>query len=364
MKVVSVFIIIVPLLFSQCRPIRNSVGHKGYVEAAIVKEGFIDCFEKDLKNNGQPVWCEASAILYDGKKLLIANDKDMPDTRASVFYWALQNNMLDTVAQPVYNTNAVTKRASKYEDFAQIPGNKSFFLTTAFDRIKPASHDWDNYNTLLYFENGIESNPAIVHTNSSDSGSVSLRYQIAKALISTAFPQGVPYFKVEGLAATKNKLYWGIREEGKQFDSFTYKIKILAVPYTVDRGGVVLGQNFTVLADMNIDSLKPGPETIAISSIEYDPYNKRFLILTSYELREKLGGYLWTATEEQLQQNKMYLVKDANGNPIHFRNKCEDVTVINKKRIIVIHDDDRQMLSVNGVIRKPHQAAYSIVDFK
>lgn len=364
MRAANWIIVFAAMLFSQCRPVRNGVGPRGYAEAAIVKEGLIDCFEKDLKLNGQPVWCEASAILYDGKNVLVASDKDMPDIRSSVFYWAVQNDAIDTTQQPGYFDYTVLKKATKYEDFAQTPDGKYIFLTTGFDRIKPNSQDWDQFNTLLYWQNHSEgSTHQVLSANGTDSTSVSLRPGIARALISATFPQGVPYFKVEGLAATDKQLYWGIREEGKQFDSFSYKIKILTVPYTIENGKAKLTGNFSVLADINIDSIKPGGETIAISSIEYDPYNKRFLILTSYEINGKLGGYLWTATEKQLRQNSMSLVKDAGGNPVHFHNKCEDVTIINKKRIIVIHDDDREMLNVNGRTRQPYQAAYSIVDF-
>lgn len=364
MKLLPVILVFAALLFTQCRSTRNSTGGGNFAEATIVKEGFIDCFEKDLKGNGQPVWCEASAVLYDGKKVWIASDKDMPDVRSSVFYLAVQNNAIDTTQPPGYLTYNVLKNATKYEDFAQTPDGKYVFLTTGFDRTKPNSHDWDKFNVLLCWPGHSEGKYQVISTNGTDSTSVSLRPKIAQALTSATFPQGAPYFKVEGLAVTKKKLYWGIREEGKQFDTFSYKIKILTVPYHINRGNVQLTGSFEVLADINIDSIKPGPETIAISSIEYDTYNKRFLILTSYEIGGKLGGYLWTATEKELKHNRMNLVKDAGGNPLHFHNKSEDVTIINKKRVLIIHDDDREMLNVNGKTRQPYQAAYSIVDFK
>ena len=53
--------------------------------AQIIKEGFINCFEKDLAADGAPVWCETSAILYDGKNILFANDKDMPGKKTFSF---------------------------------------------------------------------------------------------------------------------------------------------------------------------------------------------------------------------------------------------------------------------------------------
>ena len=51
-----------------------------------------------------------------------------------------------------------------------------------------------------------------------------------------------------------------------------------------------------------------------------------------------------------------------------FAHKGEGVAVINKKRVIIIHDDDRVLGRENienpetQFSRQPHQAAYTIVD--
>lgn len=352
------------LLFCQCSSSKKANSSRPVV-AAIVKEGFINCFEKDLSSGGKPVWCEASAILYDGNKLLLANDKDMPGNRSSVFSMLYTNDAIDTTTQPVYYNNPLLKKGSKYEDFAQTPDGKFTLLSTAFDRVKPGSNDWDNYNTILYWHPGDEAHPKVLtatgHEN--DSTSISLRPLLTAALQSNDYLQGAPYYKIEGLAATEKSLFFGIREEGTRYDSFHYRIKILTAPYKVQNDQIVLTGTCTQLASLNADSLQPDKYPIAISSIEYDPFNKRFLILTSYEQGTNLGGYLWTATENDLRHNQISAVKNASGQLIHFTHKSEDLAIISKKRIIVIHDDDRAILPVNGVVRKPYQAAYSVVDF-
>jgi hypothetical protein len=183
--------------------------------------------------------------------------------------------------------------------------------------------------------------------------------------MSPEFPQGMPYFKIEGLAATSNRLYFGVREEGKKFDDFKYKVKLIAVDYVINSGMVELQDNFRVFSDININAVPPYfKQPMGISSIEYDHFNNRFLILTSFENEGRIGGFLWSATEKDLESNKLTLVRDGRGNPVSFSNKSEDLAIINKKKIIVIHDDDRFLPVVGGHTREPHQAAYSVVEFR
>lgn len=351
------------LLFYQCKTTRTGTAPYPSSTASIIQQGFINCFEKDLSAEGMPVWCEASAIVYDGSKLFFANDKDMPGTRTSLFYLPLQNGYIDTTQPPTYSENPLVKNGKKYEDFAITPDGNYIFLSTGFDRVKPGSTDWDSYNTILYWKKGDEDHPKVLSVNGNDSTSVSFRQKISKVLTSSEFPGGAPYFKIEGLAVTANTMYWGVREEGRKFDDFKYKIKILSSPYTITNGKIEAG-DISLLADFNIPSINPSSETIAISSIEYDHFNDRFLILTSYEDSNKLGGFLWTATLNELKAHKMNLVKDTQGNVIDFHHKSEDVAIINKNRAIIIDDDDRVVTQMGNQIRQPNQAGYSIVEFK
>jgi len=358
------FVLLILLFFSQCKTSKTSVSPQSSPTASIIQQGFINCFEKDLIGaDTVPVWCEASAIVYDGSKLFFANDKDMPGMRSSLFYLPLQNGFIDTTQAPVYSENPLIKNGKKYEDFALTPDGNYIFLSTGFDRIKPNNTDWNSYNTILYWRKGDEAHPSVLSVNGTDSTSVSFRQRISKALTSPEFPDGAPYFKIEGLAVTNNTMYWGVREEGKKFDDFKYKIKILSSPYTIINGKVTVG-DISLFTDFNIPAINPSSETIAISSIEYDHFNNRFLILTSYEDGEKLGGYLWTATLNELKQHVMHLVKDSQGNPIDFHHKSEDVAIISKNRVIIIDDDDRVVTKMGNQVRQPNQAGYSVVEFR
>lgn len=365
-RVTTILLLFAGVFFTQCGSSRKNSLAKTSLQATITKEGFISCFENGLNAGGTAANCEASAIVYDGSKLLLANDKDMPDFRSAIFAYPISSNTFGTTQQPTYINNALLKKGSKYEDFARTPDSKYILLSTGFDRVRPGSNVWDNFNTILYWQAGDEAHPKVLTTkgHEGDSTSVSLRSIITAALTSDSFPNGAPYYKIEGLAATGNHLYFGIREEGKTYEQFRYKIKVLSVPYTIQNGIFQIGEQCTVAADININTVKPGTETIALSSIEYDPFHKRFLILTSFENGNQLGGYLWAATEKDLKANKLFLARNAAGQPIRFMHKSEDLAIINKNRIIVIHDDDRAILPVNGINRQPNQAAYSIVDFQ
>jgi len=351
------------IFFSQCTILKKNTTADN-VKASITKEGLINCFEKGLSANGQPIWCEASAIVYDGKNIFFANDKDMPDKRSSVFFWPFINGFADTTKPAEYLSNPLIKFGKKFEDFALTPNGKMVFLTTGFDRVQPGSKEWDSYNAIYYWVVGKQDNIRVLNLNNNDSTSIYLRNKISKVLVNSDFPAGMPYFKIEGLAATNDMLYFGIREEGKKYDDFKYKTKVLGVKYFVNNGTVQLDDEFSI-NDINITLIQPYPnQPLAISSIEYDHYNKRFLILTSFETGEKHGAYLWTATQNDLKNNKIHLVKDSQGSPLAFSMKAEDIAVINKKKIIIIHDDDRTMVRVSGRIRNSNQAAFSIVEFK
>src|SRR5688572_7981382 len=143
--------LILIIFLVQCSTSRkpSAIDKGGQVQASVLQEGVITCFEYGLSANGLPVWCESSAILYDGKNLLLANDKDMPDKRSSVFLWPFRNGFADTSWSVEYLTNPLLKNGKKFEDFALSPNGKYVFLTTGFDRVKPVSTEWDAYNFFL-----------------------------------------------------------------------------------------------------------------------------------------------------------------------------------------------------------------------
>lgn len=329
------------------------------ITANITNEKFIDCFPEGLSMAGKPVWCEASAILFDGKKILVANDKPMPEGSSVFSYNSIQD--LENKAKATYSTDKTLTQAIKFEDFSLTPDKKFVFLTTAFDRVKDGSTEWDGYNTLLYWENKPESTPKVLSIENGAATSVKLRSMISKVL------GNVPYFKIEGMAATNDKLYFGIREEGNKFDDFRYVSKIIAISYKTNGSNVSLSGDFELVSDINIAAISQEltQKGLAISSIEFDAKRKYFWILTSFEVPATGGSaYLWRATLNDLKNNKMELIKSAPGQALVFNHKAEDMTFLSSNKLLVIHDDDRGLSKVGNATRKPHQAAYSIVELK
>jgi hypothetical protein len=343
------------------------------ISATIIKESFVDCFAEGTTVLGKPVWCEASATLFDGQRLLFANDKPMPNLLTSVFYWY---NIQDFEAQKPasYRFDETLKTANKFEDFALSPNKKWIFLTTAFDRIKEENNEWNGYNVLFYWESEISNTPNVLSTKEGEITSIKLREMMASALAlnNLDYLGLVRYFKVEGLAATDDKLYFGIREEGNRFDDFKYVTKILSIPYKVEqdpttqKSKIVLAGSFDLVADIKpqLQTQDILPKGLALSSIEYDATRQLFWMLTSYESGTNVGGYLWTATLEQLKNNKMTLVRSANNVPLTFSHKPEDLTFLSENKLLIIHDDDRLNTTIGNQTRKPYQAAYSIVELK
>ena len=342
-------------LFVQCRTSK-------VVEVAEIKEqNCISCFQPELVNS--KATCETSAIVFDGTKILIANDKDMPDGRTSVFA-ILSNTITTDTSKIVYLKNPIFKAAKKYEDFAITPNQSLIFLSTGFDRVKDNSAEWDGFNTILYWEKGQDESPKVLSEDGKATSSVALRKKISKVLANEKFPEGVPYFKIEGFAATNTHLYLGVREIGESFQNPIYVVKVIEVPYTFKSGVVSLSGAMKVVADFQPDKQVVGDVKLGLSSIEYDRFNKRFVILTSYETPENVGAYLWTASLNDLRSNKISIVKTSNGEPLKLNTKAEDVTIVDKSTVYIINDDDRLKTKVNGQTRQLNQAFYQVISLK
>lgn len=336
------------------------------VSAAITEEGLLTCFPATTTLNNQPVWCEASAVAFDGTKILLANDKDMPASLSPVFT-KTPGTLPDSTQAPSYLMPPAYAAARKYEDFAQTPDRKWVLLTTAFDRVKPGNRDWDGYNTILYWRTGDEQHPIVLAPDDTSRTSVAYRPKLARALTTDEFPTGVPYFKVEGLAATDRHLLFGIREAGKAFDHFKPVDKVVAVSYTIaqtpagDR--IRLADDWRVIADFDPAKAEPGlPQPLSLSSLEYDPARRCFWLLTSLETKDRLDAYLWSIRADDLFADKPFtLVRDAQGQPLVFGHKAEDLTILDQNRLLIIHDEDRFQLPIGNRVRQPNQAPYAVV---
>jgi hypothetical protein len=338
----------------------------GPFTATITDEGLLTCFAPGASLQNEPVWCEVSAVAYDGRNLLFANDKDMPSNLSPVFT-KTPATLADSTQLPTYLMPVAYATGRKYEDFTQTPDRKFVLLTTAFDRVKPGSTDWDGYNTILYWRTGDDQHPLVLAPNDTSRTSIAYRDKLARALATSEFPGSVPYFKVEGLAVTDRQLLFGIREVGTSYKLFKPVDKIVAVSYVIEKTGagerIRLRDDWRVIADFDPAKREVSlPKPLSLSSLEYDPDRNCFWMLTSIETQNQLDAYLWYSTAEDLLADKPFtLVRDAKGQPLRFGHKGEDLTILDKNRLLIIHDDDRFQLPVGNKIRQPNQAAYTII---
>ncbi|CCH55461.1 hypothetical protein BN8_04720 [Fibrisoma limi BUZ 3] len=357
------------LIIVSCRTSRPSVSAKAPTSARIVDEGFLTCFPSGTSLNGQLVWCEVSAVLMNGQQALLANDKDVPAGLSPVFGKPL-TALSDSTQAPTYLTEEAFIAARKYEDFAQTPNQQLVLLTTAFDRIKTGSTEWDGYNTVLYWPKGNEHQPRVLAPSDTARTSIAYRQPISQVLANEEFPGAMPYFKIEGLAATDKHLLFGIREEGKAFDNFKHRVKVISVSYALEGAGndrrIRLQNDWKLITDFNPAAAEPSlPGPLALSSLEYDPIRERFWLLTSLEANGQVDAYLWTITQADLFANKPFtLMRDEMGQPLHFGHKAEDLTLLAPNRLLVVHDDDRVRTTVGKQTRQPNQAAYTVVEIR
>ena len=319
------------LLSYACKTAKPIPTHVTPLTATITEEGLLTCFAPGTSLNNAPVWCEASAVLFDGQRIWFANDKDMPPGLSPVFS-KTPATLADSTQPPAPLTLPELSAGRKYEDFAQTPDRKWVLLTTAFDRIRPGSSDWDGYNTIFYWRTGDEQHPHVLAPDDTSRTSIAYRQRIAQTLASDQFPGAVPYFKIEGLAATDRQLLFGIREEGRAYDDFTHRVKIIGVSYRIEQTGhaerIRLADDWKLIADFDPAKVEPTlPRPLGLSNLEFDPQRNRFWLLTSFEQNDQLDAYLWSATPDELYHNRPFtLVRDARDQPLHFGHKAEDLT--------------------------------------
>jgi hypothetical protein len=181
------------------RPVRNRPSLEDNAPTAeIVQTGLINCFDENLPDEkGAPLYCEASAVAFDGTYLLLGSDKPIPgDSLSAVFAIAYDSG--DRRTQKVkYFAQPAFKSAVKYEDFTSTPDGKYFLATTAFDRFDNISTKLDGYNTLLCWKKGEEGGVKVVAATEREGvvSSVSLREKFSRALATPAFPSGARLFQ-------------------------------------------------------------------------------------------------------------------------------------------------------------------------
>jgi len=338
----------------------------------IIDKGLFDCFEQGLEDaDGEPVNAEISAVVWDGRRLVVASDKDVPgEHRSPVFGFDCIDGRPQADTR-VYYTAEMVRTAQKYEDFALTAAGDHLIATTGFDRVDDQGAYKNHYNRLLIWP---IDDPASVHVAaaSDDDGvrsSVGLRRDLEQAL-------GAPYFKVEGLAAIPSadggddRLLFGIREAGADHENFEYVSRVVAAPYRVEHDELIFTGDFEVVYDFDPARWPDVRFTVGLSSLEYDPTDRQMYFLTSFEVeddagQQQIGAYLWRLSLADFHARRdPELVRASDGSVFEFANKAEGVAVLGDHRLFVVYDPDRSLELEDEHprdSREPHEAPYTLL---
>jgi hypothetical protein len=313
-------------------------------QAQITEEDLLDCFPAGSRDtNGKLMFCEASAALNLGKTILIASDKNLP--HGNPFFLASRHRLGLSKAPVIPVQGQHFDQVNKIEALAQTPNGQTVFASTAFDRLGK------NYNALLAWPTQHPGRAQLV-------ASLPFREQLQNHL-------GVPYFKIEGLMVLPGqRLVFGIRESGTDYQHFQYRILLVVATFkTAANGEISLTPTLTTMLDFDIPAALGLRTDLGISSLEFDPKTERIFLTTSHEDNDALGAYLWHTDLNKLKQGiAPELIRQADGTPLHFSHKAEGITVLDKRHLLILHDDDRHTGGIPD--RQPHQAVYSVVELQ
>jgi len=338
--------------------------------AEILDYGLINCFEEGLlTSNGEIATCETSGVLLLKDILYFANDKAIP-FRSPVFKIHYNGILVKDSFQYLMHNELI--HAMKFEEITATEDGKFIIATTAFDRHKE-DHSWDEFNKIVYWEPANEDSARVLTpvVHNGIKSSVGLRKFFSNTLANDSFPEGMPYFKIEGLCCLPgNRMIFGIRETGRKYDDFTYSITMIAVDYKINNKTIELDSNFKIIFEYHLPVSSGLYQPLGLSGLAYDKFNKRIYLLTSYEhqgTNKFVGGYLWILPLKHLKNNKApLLVCQKNKEPLFFSHKPDGITVIDKDRIFIVCDDDKLTGedNINKFSRKLNQFAYYVLQIE
>lgn len=368
--------VFVSWLFCACTSASKVTGNGN---GEIIQQGFINCFDTILADAlGNPVHCEASAVVATGNSLIIASDKEIPAAGLSpVFSIPLVKNFPSEIpSQSVKHLTANSfLQVRKIEDMTKEPSGNICFATTGFDRIRDTSTIMDTYNSLLYWKEG-DYNSIQYVAETTDTGiksSKSLRQNFAKALATDSYPYGMPYFKIEAICALPDStLLFGVRETGKTYYDMKYACIVLSTRYHVSNGTLMLDSVFKKVFELNPKQVL-GIDA-GLSGMAYNIQRKEIYFSTSVEEfsntdSARFSAYLWKVPLKDFYlQKPAHVIKDKSRNPLHIYHKVEGITFISKNVLFTVSDQDRSVspISIDGTMinRKPSQAVYGLIKLK
>jgi hypothetical protein len=342
-----------------------------HTTATLTDHGLIDCFAAGAADTaGKPYCCEVSGVLFLNKIVYLLSDRTYPGP-SSVFTIPFSLPLANHGNEVKVLKSPMLANAIKWEDVSASPDGRWIFAITGFDRVKKNSHEWDNFNVLAYWPS--DQPDSVKYMMPADSGacksSIRLRENISRILANAEFPEGMPYFKTEALCITpRNTLLIGIREQGLDYEHFSYTFKILELTYKIDGNTLKLSDTIKLIYH-NDSLLTPrSKRPMGLSSMAYCNDLGRFYFLTTFEDNtpghEQIGSYLWMLNEEDLYAGKPLVpVRDPAGNPIHLSHKAEGMTLVNNSTLLILCDDDRYLSPLEGqsqIIRQLNQSVYYV----
>jgi hypothetical protein len=177
----------------------------------------------------------------------------------------------------------------------------------------------------------------------------------------------IPWLKVEGLALTPDEkhLLIGVRAIGKnkkpdKKNEYIELYRAIILKYKLND----LKKLPEILVNVDLEKIIGRPE--GISSLEYDPKLKKFIVLTSFEMDEKksededvpeidqVGGHLWLVPEDFEGLNDAANWEQYK--KMSFTHKAEGVSLTSKPgEAIVVFDDDNDRKSIKECDEKFNQ---------
>ncbi len=343
----------------------------GYLFGTIVRQGLIEPFTNF--SDGQTF--EPSAGYIVGDQVFLINDRPLPAAFPSPVIKFNKHNLSNELIPAKSITPVIfplMRDTRKIEAATQSFDKNIVFASSSFTYFEQTEPEKDRYNNILYWRTNKPNEAKLFNTSLRNGirSSVKLRNQIQKVLRDSRYPEGPTYFKIEGLAYMPgDKLAFGIRSMGSDYGNANYQFIII----TADLHSIGTKKELTMRLS-NFELLykqDAGHELkyrafvkqdIGVSSIEYDQQRHGLFILTTYEDKKNgIGAYLWFYPTGKSPQ----LVFDKNHKPLVFKHKAEGLVIMDKNTLLVIHDDDREQLTVDTgrslVIRKTNQGLFSIV---
>ena len=316
-------------------------------------------------------------------EVFFANERKTENPHVSpIFSYRFDGCNFDERNCPLYYNDEVINSAAKYEDMSrtydQIVANTSF------------AKDEPEFNKVVYWPRCDPTQVSVLGTGAQDPATVTDSLQL-KSLLLTFLDDhfgnpGLAFMRLRGLACIDDvhsctteltgTMLFGFSQLGVCEETAKNTCFVVSMTYSIQNGKIILNDDPKVVIEVDVNyqacmnHLYPGyKDLISLSGLEYDYCRKMIHVLTSYKNkydlsadRYDMGGYLWTSAWHPFKKvaGPLELVRNCKTQrPFVFCHKPEGIAVIDKNRLIVVHDDDKVLRGG----RYPHQFFYEVLEF-